>query len=218
MLKKLLIACSITTALAAPANAQIFESFDSNSFLGSGLVGVNSQGVTLNTGGGSVDVNASFGPGGINGNFGGDGYGGSFNNNGVSVGTDSGFGGTFGSNGGTFSGPGGVSGTFNTGGGGTFNGPGGINGSWNDTGVQVGAGGTYANGSTSGGFGGGTLGSSGDTGEQTHSNGKTRGYQTVESPTFGHTTRNNSASIVGRDLQLPPIQAGNHWLAPVFGY
>lgn len=210
MLKKLLIACSITTALAAPARAQIYESFDSNSFLGSGLVGVNSQGVTLNTGGGNLDVNASVGPGGINGNFGGDGYGGTFNSNGVSVGTDNGFGGTFGSNGGTFSGPGGVNGTFNTGGGGTFSGPGGINGSWNNTGVQVGAGGTYANGSTSGGFSGGTLGSSGDTGEQTHSN-----FRTNKAPTPMRPTDQNNSSLWDPKLD---IRAGNHWLAPVFGY
>ncbi|HEY9733388.1 MAG TPA: hypothetical protein V6C89_15825 [Drouetiella sp.] len=213
MLKQLLIACSITTALAAPARAQMFESFDSNSFLGSGLVGVNSQGVTLNTGGGAVDVNANIGPGGINGNFGGNGYGGSFNNNGISVGTDSGFGGTFNTNGGgTFGGPGGLNGTFNTSGGGTFNGPGGLNGSWNNTGVQVGVGGSYSNGSTSGGIGGGTLGSSGDTGEQTHSNGPTRSYQ-GQVP-MRPTSQNNSSLW---DPKLD-IRAGNHWLAPVFGY
>lgn len=216
MLKKLLIACSITTALAAPANAQMFESFDSNSFLGSGLVGINSQGVSLNTGGGAVDLNARIGPGGINGSFGGDGYGGSFNNNGVSVGTDSGLGGSFGSNGyGTFSGPGGINGTFNTGGGGSFNGPGGINGSFGGGNMQVSEGATPANGSFTSGAGGG-MGS--DTGDQSHNNGPTRGYQTQETPTLGGTTKNNKLNVDGYNLNLPKVQAGNHWLAPVFGY
>lgn len=69
---------------------------------------------------------------------------------------------------------------------------------------------------------GGAMESSGAQGQLgMHNNGKTRSYQTVESPTFGHTTRNNQASIVGRNIQLPrdDMPSGNnHWLAPVFGY
>jgi hypothetical protein len=211
MLKKILVACSLATVLAAPAHAQVFDSFDSSSFGGS--VGLSSGGISLNTGGGGVDVGATIGPGGISGGFGGDGFGGSFNNNGVSVGGD-GFGASLGTNGGSFGGPLGIGGSFSSNGG-MFSGPS-INGSISGTGFQVGSNSSATNGTTSGG-GGGLLPSAGATGAYGQSNTEgTHGYQTQETPAFATTTKNNQQSIVGPDLNLPPTTSKG--LAPVFGY
>lgn len=199
MFKQILVACVASVALTVPAKAQVFDSFDGSSFLGSGSVGLNGGGVSLSTGIGGVGVGANIGPGGVNGSFGGEGFGGYFNNNGVTVGTGYGIGGTFNTSGGYFNAPG-------------------INGNINSSGIQIGAGESSMNGSMSGGIGNGTLGSGANTGDMNHSAyNYTRGYQTQQTPAIGRTTRNNYQSVVQgtRNLNLPPTYSGG--MAPVFG-
>lgn len=214
MLKKIAIALTVFSINCLPAHAQMFENFDS-SFLGSGSVGFNQSGVSVNGGGSNGNYNASFGPGGLNSSFSSNGVNGNFNGSNLNV-----------------NGPGGINGNFN-GSNGNFSGPGGINGTFNGNGVNVGA-----NGSSSGGnysVGTSSFSGSGSAGNQGSTGGWDNNSQTPDllnqqmGPTFGIGPGGKTTKqLVGQGinggtgvLKLPMCGTrggSGPTLAPIFGY